>query len=350
MTADLVVIVAQTLRMAIRGGVEQEAGGFDRAARDDNDFGGSALGFAVEKVSDAGGAAMCARSRCAGRSRWRSSGNVRFRARGDHGRATGVAYFLDGETKRATAKVIVVSCGAIESARLLLNSASDRHPQGLGNDHDQVGRHLQGHYYPAAYGILPDPVHTPEGHCPGVSIATCQWNHHNKGIVGGGALCNEFIKTPILYMKWAWPPDVPRWGIEAKRFARKNYSRTVQLTGPVQEIPSPDARVTVDPKVADAWNVPVARLSGSTHPETVRTAEFIRKQAGRWLRASGATRIWGKKVPLCLSAGQHHPALAGWAPIQKPAVTDSFGRIHGHDNLFVCDGSFTSPMAASTPS
>jgi len=120
-------------------------------------------------------------------------------------------------------------------------------------------------------------------------------------------------------MKWAWPPDVPRWGIEAKRFARKNYSRTVQLTGPVQEIPSPDARVTVDPKVADAWNVPVARLSGSTHPETVRTAEFIRKQAGRWLRASGATRIWGKKVPLCLSAGQHQSGTCRMGADQKPA-------------------------------
>jgi len=42
----------------------------------------------------------------------------------------------------------VVAAGAIETARLLLNSASAAHPHGLGNHSGQVGRHLQGHYYP----------------------------------------------------------------------------------------------------------------------------------------------------------------------------------------------------------
>jgi choline dehydrogenase-like flavoprotein len=254
------------------------------------------------------------------------------------GAATGVTWFLNNERRTATAKVIVVSCGAIESARLLLNSATDRHPHGLGNDHDQVGRHLQGHFYPSTFGLMSEPLYE-ASRCPGVSIATCDWNHGNKGIVGGAVLCNEFVKTPILYMKWSWPPDVPRWGIEAKRFARENFARTVHLTGPVQEIPSADARVTLDEKVRDAWGIPVPRLSGATHPETVRTSAFIGKRAAEWLRASGATKVWGKKIGLCLSAGQHQSGTCRMGTDPRKSVTDSHGRLHGADNLFVCDGS-----------
>src|SRR5262249_55028310 len=60
------------------------------------------------------------------------------------GDVVGVSYLLEGDSgirrESARARNVVVSCGAIESARLLLNSASTHHPHGLGNEHDQVGR------------------------------------------------------------------------------------------------------------------------------------------------------------------------------------------------------------------
>jgi choline dehydrogenase-like flavoprotein len=65
---------------------------------------------------------------------------------------------------------VVVAAGAVESARLLLASGSDRAPAGLGNAHDQVGRHLQGHLYGGATGIFEDVVNDLVG--PGPSIAT----------------------------------------------------------------------------------------------------------------------------------------------------------------------------------
>jgi GMC oxidoreductase/Gluconate 2-dehydrogenase subunit 3 len=56
------------------------------------------------------------------------------------------------------AEDVVVAAGAVESARLLLASRSYREPDGLGNAHDQVGRHLQGHLYGGAIGIFDDVV------------------------------------------------------------------------------------------------------------------------------------------------------------------------------------------------
>jgi choline dehydrogenase-like flavoprotein len=253
------------------------------------------------------------------------------------GRATGVSYFAGVERRAARARTVVISSGAIETARLLLNSASDKHPAGLGNDFDIVGRNLQGHYYPGTFGLFDEQVH--DGIGPGVCISTCQWNHGNAGIIGGGMLANEFIKLPVHFNKWAWPPDVPRWGLAAKRWMRDSYTRTIQIMGPVQEIPSPAGRVTVDPSVRDRWGIPVARLSGTQHPETVRTAEFMRQRSADWLRASGARQLWGKRPSLVLSAGQHQAGTCRMGTDPRTSVTDRWGRLHGCDNVFCADAS-----------
>ena len=257
------------------------------------------------------------------------------------GRVTGVSYFTDDENgipRRRTAqgKAVIVSCGAIESARLLLNSPTDREPRGLGNGHDQVGRHLQGHYYPGAWGVMDEVTY--DGNGPGVSIATCAFNHGNPGVIGGAMLANDFIELPILFWKWHWPPGLPRWGLAAKRFMRDGYRRGIQVKGPVQEIPSPDSRVTVDRSVRDRWGTPVARLSGTTHAETLRTAHFIRQRAEEWLTAAGASQVWTYPPTLALSAGQHQAGTCRMGTDPRTSVTDPFGRVHGHDNLFVIDG------------
>ena len=253
------------------------------------------------------------------------------------GEATGVAYVVDDREVTARARVVVVSGGAIESARLLFNSATEEHPRGLGNDHDQLGRHLQGHYYAGAYGLMPEPCY--DGRGPGISIATCAYNHGNEGIVGGAMLANEFIPTPITFQQRWWPPDVPRWGLAAKRFMREGYRRTICVQGPVQEIPSPDCRVTVDPRVRDRRGIPVARLSGVVHLETLRTAEFMRHRAEEWLRASCAVKIWSQPPVPRLSAGQHQAGTCRMGHDPRTSVTDLWGRVHGHENLFVIDGS-----------
>ena len=254
------------------------------------------------------------------------------------GRVVGVTYVdSDDQRRSARAEVVVLAAGAIETARLMLNSRSPEHPRGLGNDHDQVGRNLQGHYYPGAVGLMSETVH--DGIGPGVTTAITQFNHGNADLIGGGMIADEFVVLPIIFWARNLPPDLPRWGAEAKRFMRDNYTRVARVMGPVQEIPSPDARVTLDPTVRDRWGIPVARLSGTTHPETVRTATFMFERAQDWLAASGAERIWGSPPRLKLSGGQHQAGTCRMGDDPVTSVTDRWGRVHGHDNLYVADGS-----------
>ena len=100
-----------------------------------------------------------------------------------------------GRRLAVRARHVVLCAGAIETARLLL--ASD-----VGNEHDQVGRYLQGHVYAGAVGLFDEVVQDSIG--PGPLISTTDFRHHNEDILGGGILANEFVPIPIeAYTKLA---------------------------------------------------------------------------------------------------------------------------------------------------
>jgi len=243
----------------------------------------------------------------------------------------------DGRHEMIRGRAVVVAAAAVETARLLLLSRTAREPNGLGNNSGHVGRHMQGHYYPGALGLFDEEVDLGRG--PGPSIATTDYNHGNPGIIGGGMLADDFVFTPMMFWQSQWPADVPRWGQGAKDWMRRSFHHVTQARGPVQEIPTPEARVELDRYVRDSRGRPVARMSGTTHIETVRTARFMKQKAEAWLQAAGAKRIWGREPTLGLSGHQHQAGTARMSPTAETGVTDKFGRVWGHDNLFVADGS-----------
>lgn len=254
-----------------------------------------------------------------------------------HGKASGVVYFDDNDRRQTqTADLVVVAGGAIESARMLLNSKSKIFPNGLGNNNDWVGRNLNGHAYTGCFGVFPFDCYDDVG--PGAGIACCDFNHGNTGLAGGGMLANEFIRLPYQ-MLGKMPSGVKRWGHEHKDFMRRYYKRTMGIQGPVQEMPLWDSRVEVDPKVKDRWGIPVARLSGGRHKHTIEICEFLARQAQRWVDEAGAEQSWLRVPGDGLSAGQHQSGTCRMGDDPKTSVVDRYCRVHDVDNLYVVDGS-----------
>lgn len=254
------------------------------------------------------------------------------------GRVSGVALIdtAGGAVTEVAAGHVIVACSAIETPRLLLHSASDQHPAGLGNAADQVGRHLQGHVYVGAFGTFDSPVI--DGAGPNARIATCDHLHSHPGLLGG-VLANEILKLPVIHWNWALPPDAPRAGLAGKTAMRELYRRTSHLQGPIQEIPAAGNRVTLAPGVRDAQGVPVARLTGRLHPANAASADLLIEKATEWLAAAGAGRTWSLPYSLDLSAGQHQAGTCRMGDDPAGSVTDRWGRVHGHDNLWIMDGS-----------
>ena len=255
----------------------------------------------------------------------------------DRGRATGVEYFdAHGRLQKQLADFVVVSCAAIESARLLLNSKSRLHPNGIGNRYDNVGRNLQGHTYTGAIGAFDFEVYDDIG--PGAGIAVSDFNHGNAGLHGGAMLANEFIRLPI-HVTGMLPPGTPRWGAAHKEAMRRYYTRTMVIMGPTQEMPMAESRVQVDPKVRDRWGIPVARLSGDRHPHTLEIGRTMCDKAAMWLREAGAERTWLMLPGRGVSGGQHQAGTCRMGDDPKSSVVNRRCQLHDVHNVFVVDGS-----------
>jgi choline dehydrogenase-like flavoprotein len=253
------------------------------------------------------------------------------------GRATGVRYFdRNGSPWEQPARVVVSSCGAIESARLLLNSANHLSPNGLGNRYDWVGRNLQGHTYSGAYGMFDEVTYDDIG--PGASIGISDFNHGNPGMRGGGVLCNEFIRLPY-HVAGMRPPDVPRWGQGFKDWMRHAYLRMICVMGPTQEMPVYESRITLDPQMRDKFGIPVARISGPKHPHSLEISNVMANHAEAWLKEAGAVKTWLKLSGQGTSAGQHQAGTCRMGNDPKTSVVDRDCRVHDVDNVFVIDAS-----------
>lgn len=265
-----------------------------------------------------------------------------------HGRVTGVALValgLDGSAGPSVtigAGQVVVAAGAAESARLLLLSAHDGEPNGIGNNTDQVGRHLQGHVYAGALGLVDEQVQFGQG--PGPSICTNDFRHGNDGIVGGGMLANDFVPIPLATLGMLGRAGlIPAWGAGSHAGLSRYYTRHLHIMGPIQEVSTSTSRVQLDPSVVDSLGLPVARFSGSIHREDIRTADHHADRAVEWLEASGASAIAAMRPgPIenyGPSGGQHQAGTCRMGNDPTTSVVDPEGRIWGHDNVRVADGS-----------
>ena len=253
------------------------------------------------------------------------------------GRATAVEYYQGTTLYEQPCRTVVVSCSATETPRLLFNSATKLHPRGLGNNHDWVGRNLQGHAYAGAIGLFEHESF--DGLGPAARVALCDFNHGLPGLKGGAMIANEFIRLPYLYARNMLPPDVPRWGAAHKRHVRDWYKRTTAVQGPVQEMPVFDSRVELAPGVKDAWGIPTLRISGRRHPNDLAVARVIAAKSEAWLKEAGATRTWLKLPGNGVSGGQHQAGTCRMGKDPKTSVVDPACRIHDLDNVYVVDGS-----------
>jgi choline dehydrogenase-like flavoprotein len=164
--------------------------------------------------------------------------------------------------------------------------------------------------------------------------------------VGGGMIANEFVPTPVSAYHYLRAGDlVARSGTAMKDGLRSAYPRMLRVVGPIQEVTSAGSRVRVDPAVLDRFGSPVARLSGSSHPEDLRARAFLTDRATEWLTASGATTVrhdivnGAGRVPVGPSGGQHQAGTCRMGDDPATSVVDPDGRVWGHENLRIADGS-----------
>ena len=210
-----------------------------------------------------------------------------------------------------------------------------------------MGRNLQSHAYSGAFGLFDEETFSGIG--PAASIALCDFNHGNPGIRGGALLTNEFIRLPYRFAR-NMAPEGLRWGLAHKQFQRAYYKRSVAVNGPVQPMPVFTNRVEVDPKVTDAWGIPVARITFKAHPDDIETGRFIAARSAQWLKEAGARSTSRQLTTKASVGGQHQAGTCRMGADPKTSVTTPYGKLHTVDNVFVVDGSLHVTNGGFNPS
>jgi choline dehydrogenase-like flavoprotein len=249
----------------------------------------------------------------------------------------------DGAAEAYTADVVVVSAGAINSAALLLRSAGGKHPRGLANGSDVVGRHYMGHVNSVMMALSRCPNPTVFQKTLAVNdfyFGAGDWPYPMGHISFVGKLDADTLRAGA-------PAIAPGWtlGLMAR------HSLDFWLTS--EDLPDPDNRVTLDrdgrivlsyiPNNEEAHRRLTARLQQLMKQQTKCSVHGHECHEGLFARSL----YLGQRIPLAGVAHQNGTIRFGNDP--QTSALDANCRAHEIDNLYVVDGSFFPSSAAVNP-
>jgi choline dehydrogenase-like flavoprotein len=234
---------------------------------------------------------------------------------------------------------VVLCANGAETPRLLLNSKTNRFPQGLANSSGLVGKYLMFNGAATATGIYEHPLNEYKG--VQVTRIALDWydSDPKRGFYGGGGIDARFNPNyPIIFALGGVPPHHPTWGPVFKRYLQYAFTRQMTLYGHSTSLPRETNSISIDPKVKDAWGVPAIRVTYQDHPDDLKMSEFLLQRCKELHQAAGAEVYWGN--PVRVQNGTAH--LLGTCRMGNDptsSVVDKFHRAHDVPNLFMCDGS-----------
>ncbi|HLW48017.1 MAG TPA: GMC family oxidoreductase [bacterium] len=255
------------------------------------------------------------------------------------GRAvTAVQVERDGTREEYSADIVVVACGAINSAVLLLRSASDAHPHGLANGSGVVGRHYMRHTNSALLAVAKAPNPTVFQKTLGLNdfyFRADDWDYPLGHIQMLGKSDAEMLKA-----------EAPDWAIWKPRIPLEVMARhSVDFWLTTEDLPDPDNRVTV---TGDGGIVlQLAEHSAEAHRRLIGKLRGMLEALGCHEHLLPRSLYLGKRIPIGGTAHQCGTVRFGRDP--ATSALDVHCKAHELDNLYVVDGSFFVSSGAVNP-
>ncbi len=259
------------------------------------------------------------------------------------GRANGVRFVRDGRAYVQPASAVFVSAHTFENVRLLLLSRSAAYPNGLSNNHGQVGRNAMGHLYVGVDGVFPGRRLNRYGgtypQCTSMDdFNGDNFDHSGLGFVGGACISAGQEAKPIA-IALATPPSIPRWGAAWKAWLAEHGNSVGRLMATAESLPYEDSFLDLDPVVKDADGIPVIRVTYRLHEQESLRYDYLHARMAELLMEAGASETWTawEKLP-----GAPHQSTFGATRMGEDAeqsVLDRWCLSHEVPNLAVVGAS-----------
>lgn len=262
----------------------------------------------------------------------------------ENGKARGLAY-VDSVTRQeyeVRARVVVLGASTIESTRIMLNSKSRFHPNGLGNSSGMLGHYVMDNFKAGFLsGFLPLLKNTPTVNDDGAGgghslIPRFNLGKKNDYLRGFQYQCDSGSTIFPNYAR-----QFSGFGSQFKKSVREVYPSQVFLYGQGESLPYFDNYVEIDPDgLKDSLGIPQVRFHVYWHDNELKMAERMFDQAEEILRAAGAEiRPYSRVTPPPPGDATHEVGTARMGDDAKKSVLNGFGQSHDVKNLFVVDGS-----------
>lgn len=266
------------------------------------------------------------------------------------GRARAVSV-VNTETKleqEIRARIIAVSCASIESARLLLNSRSPQHPNGLANSNDAVGRYLAGHVTADIEAYLEDLIGTPPANNDGATdhayIPRFNLDGNPSGFAGGYHFQVQFASFMVPYQA----PHIRGFGKKFKEQVRFLQPGFFQMGGFGKVLGRPENRVTVDRSRRDAYGIPIPVVHFRFGANDRALWEEMRDQ-GREIVENARSRLILPQDSEPSGFASHETGTVRMGRDPRTSVLNSYCQSHEVKNLFVVDGSTFTTFPEKNP-
>ncbi len=264
------------------------------------------------------------------------------------GRARGVAVVdtVKGERTELRARVVFLCASAIASTQVLLNSASERYPNGLGNSSGALGHYMMDHCATngatgihlgfgdsAPFGRRPNGIYIPRFRNVG--------KRHPEFVRGYG------YQGVSDRASWTRLTSTPGLGPSLKGQLGQRGPWYLRLTGFGECLPRYENSVRLDPHQRDRWGVPQVRISFRFGENEARMAKDMTEEAAAMLSAAGCVAV----TPFMeMSDAIHEMGTARMGRDPKTSVLNAQNQCHDVPNVFVTDGACMTSSSCVNPS
>lgn len=269
------------------------------------------------------------------------------------GLATGISYVdkVENRERHVAADIVVLAASACETARLLLNSRSPQHSNGLANDTGNVGRYLMDSTGTDALGYFPqlaDGVPHNEDGANGLHMYMPWW------------LDNKDLPFPRGYhIEFGGGRSMPRYGFldgiektplgggygqALKDNYRKLYGARIGFSGRGEMIPNENTYCEIDPETVDRWGIPVLKFHFRWSEHEILQVKHMHETFHELIHELGGTPV--TPMPTAeedygiLPGGRiiHEVGVTRMGSSPRNSVVNRYCQAHGVKNLFVADG------------
>ncbi|MBA2692697.1 MAG: GMC family oxidoreductase [Rubrobacter sp.] len=257
------------------------------------------------------------------------------------GKITGVLYAdADGNQHVQKARGVSIAGNSIESPRLLLNSASSQHPDGLANSSGQVGKNYMRHTTGTVWGIFDNPVNMYRGNTMAGCVSDEARNDPDRGFFGG-----YYFQTLHLGPSFMGAfVDPGAWG---RGFAddMEGYENMAGMWIVGEDMPQESNGVTLHETEKDQHGMPIPNVHFDDHPNDVAMRNHAYEHGSAIYDSLGAR----KTIHTPPYPATHNLGTCRMSARPEDGVVNKWGQTHDVSNLFISDGSQMTTGAAANP-